>query len=137
MIPLKDCRHGWTYRISSRNLAFGVFNSKTLGFVGIREKFGDLFLFEEYHQEAKAYNTVTPLEAIEECPIQDLRCHLEDRCRECNVETDFVMEKPEGRVGRWIHRGPTSCPGDARPHALQNEPLFRYLEGIRKREERG
>jgi hypothetical protein len=47
MIALKDCENRFAYRISSRNLSIGVFNLKTSGFIGIREKFGDQYLFTD------------------------------------------------------------------------------------------
>ena len=51
-IPREKCKEGYAYKIHSRNLSIGVFHQKRLGdskfengFVGIREKFGELFLF--------------------------------------------------------------------------------------------
>ena len=39
MIPLKDCKKGFVYELSSRNLLAGIFDGDT-GFIGIRKKFG-------------------------------------------------------------------------------------------------
>ena len=72
-IPLEECKHGFGYRIHSRNLSYGVFNEKTKGFVGVREKFGCEYLFTEYHYDTGApFGTVTPKSLDEECPIEDL-----------------------------------------------------------------
>ena len=72
-IKLDSCKHGYTYRISSRNLSFGVYNEEKQGFVGIRTKFGDRYLFTEYHYDTGApFGTVCPKEELEKCPIEDL-----------------------------------------------------------------
>ena len=75
-IPLTECKHGYLYRINSRNLRFGVFNENSKGFVGIREKFHNRYLFIEFHWDTGApFGTVHPKELLEECPITDLVEH--------------------------------------------------------------
>ena len=37
-IPLSDCKHGWLYKIMSRNLTRGVYRKDRKGFIGIRRK---------------------------------------------------------------------------------------------------
>lgn len=67
-IPIDELVPRGIYRLYSRNLLVGVWNGKTdkwCGFVGIREKFGDRFLFSEYHWDTGApYGTARPLELI-------------------------------------------------------------------------
>lgn len=66
-IPLDRCKHGFLYRLDSRNLRYGVFNEKTKGFSGIRRKFDMVFLFEEYHWDTgEPYGTAKPLEELED-----------------------------------------------------------------------
>lgn len=73
MIPLNECIHGHVYRIHSRNLDYGVFKSNIGGFTGIREKFGDHYLFTEYHYDTGApYGTVHPLEDLGPCLLSDI-----------------------------------------------------------------
>lgn len=68
-IPLEQCKNGVLYRIASRNLSFGVFREASKGFVGIREKFGDEFLFTEYHWDTgPPYGTVSPHAELEPVP---------------------------------------------------------------------
>lgn len=70
-IPLSDCKHGWLYEIMSRNLTLGVYRSDKKGFVGIREKFGQEYLFVEYHWDTGApFGTVKPLRLMERCPMK-------------------------------------------------------------------
>ncbi len=72
-IPLSDCQHGYLYHFRARNFCLGVFNAQTNGFVGIREKFGNEYLFTELHWDADPmFGTVQPIELLEPCPIADL-----------------------------------------------------------------
>ena len=68
-IPLKDCVQGGLYKIDSRNLDIGIFNKESEEFIGIRTKFGDRYLFTEYHWDTGApYGTVKPVELLEMYP---------------------------------------------------------------------
>lgn len=40
------------YRVISRNLVIGAWNAEKNGFIGIREKFGDEYLFTEYEHDS-------------------------------------------------------------------------------------
>lgn len=83
-IDLADCKHRYLYRLKSRNLLFGVFNESTNGFVGIREKFGDRYLFQEYHWDTgPPFGTVHPVEELGFCPYDDLS---EGYSREASAE---------------------------------------------------
>lgn len=65
-IPLEQCRHGYLYQIHCRNLSLGIFNKNTNGFIGIRTKFGDRYLFTEYHYDTGApFGTVHPHKELE------------------------------------------------------------------------
>lgn len=60
-IKLEDCKDGNLYKINSRNLSLGIFIKEENGFVGIRQKFGQRYLFIEYHWDTGApYGTVKP-----------------------------------------------------------------------------
>lgn len=135
MIPLKDCKHGFVYRIHSRNLSIGVFNLEASGFVGIREKAGREYLFTEYHRDTGApFGTVSPEAMIEECPLKDLRTALDTECWECRKPVKFVKKSPDDRIGDWIHEGQTECRKPS-PSAPMNEKLFDYLKGLEKRKD--
>ena len=64
MIPLKDCKKGYFYRIQARNFQVGIFDGNT-GFIGIREKFENRYLFTEYHWDTGApFGTVHPTKEL-------------------------------------------------------------------------
>jgi hypothetical protein len=138
MISLADCQRGGIYRIKSRNLPIGVFNGVD-GFIGIREKFWDYFLFTEYHHDTgPPFGTVTPLELIDEIPF---RVHLQEyypsACSECHLPVEFL---PEDEIrGKWVHRKGNTFVDEneighyPRPGAYTYVPLFDHLaliEGI-------
>lgn len=133
-IPLNECRHGYTYQIQSRNLAFGVFNRETRGFVGLREKFGDTSLFTEFHYDTgPPFGTVAPLREIEECPVKDLREHPETRCSKCKKPMKHGPSTPLGII-TWVHAGGEAPCRSGWPCAVTNKELFDYLKEIVKRE---
>lgn len=69
-IPLNECLHSYLYKICSRNLRFGVFDSTQNCFYGIREKYDYEYIFPEYHYDCgPPYGTVTPKELICKCEI--------------------------------------------------------------------
>lgn len=64
-IPMSELVDRRVYRIRSRNLVVGAWRAATQGFIGIRQKFGDLYLFEEYHYETGApYGTAHAIEYL-------------------------------------------------------------------------
>ncbi len=71
MIPLNECKDGYLYIVNARNAYLGIFNKETNGFIISRFKFGDNYLFTEYHYEAsKGFGTCKPLEEVEKCPYE-------------------------------------------------------------------
>src|SRR3990172_4975390 len=115
MIPLQDCKHGVVYRIHSRNLLYGVFDQEKKGFVGIREKFEQRYLFVELHCDTGApHGTVSPNEEIEVCPLKDLRegwfvcpaCTKPVRYSEVSADRfheDNTPMCPDVYVGHWMN----------------------------------
>jgi hypothetical protein len=133
MIPKVDCKHGYVYRINSRNLIAGVYNSQTGGFVGIREKFGSEYLFPEFHRDnGPPYGTVSPVREIEKCPVEDIRDHLDTVCRNCDQRCEWKMTDPEKKTGVWYHLA-EGTRKDAKPCDPHNDALFKYMKGIERR----
>jgi hypothetical protein len=48
LVPLGQLIKGRIYKITCRNLSYGVYDGQG-GFIGIRQKFDDRYLFTEYH----------------------------------------------------------------------------------------
>lgn len=140
MIPMTECVKGHLYAIRSRNLSFGVYDGDE-GFVGIREKFGDLFLFTEFHyDQGPPFGTVTPIVDMGECPIKDLRESWSGGCSVHGRPTVYDKTKPklnpyasDGRMypGTWCHSddGSEMPKGDS-PTSKHNAELFDWLTKV-------
>ena len=75
-IPLAVLKHGGVYKIRSRNLRIGVYNSSIKGFTGIRKKLDETYLFEEFHWDiGPPFGTANAEEFIEICPPSEVRAH--------------------------------------------------------------
>ena len=142
MIPKDLCRDRFLYRINSRNLLSGVYRSATGGFIGIRAKFGDLYLFEEYHHDnGMPFGTVFPLEELEKLPDGILlKESLGSFCSKCEIPTAYVNWAEGGNrtitlksggtmevQGQWQHLEPTDCP-EPTSYGKSNVPLFDWLK---------
>ena len=157
-IPLATCKHGWLYRIHSRNLDFVVFNQGTNGFIGIREKFGDRYLFTEFHYDAGApYGTVKPLQELEKVPdgipvSTHLTHDLDDLWAENPITNQveavvrrnwhvyngesYVLDPNRQEAPHGSRQGfadywvntMTRLPDKLYPFLRENEPLFKYLD---------
>jgi hypothetical protein len=113
---IADCITRRVYVLHSRNLGVGVYDGEQ-GFIGIREKFGHLFLFTEYHWDQGApYGTVdgavdSGIDVPE--PIQV-------------VETLGRIDKLTGRPIEWATTIPNPNPSQAGKGKLG---WWRYVDG--------
>jgi hypothetical protein len=138
-LALEDLVARGIYRLQSRNLAVGVFDSE-IGFIGIREKFNDLYLFKEYHYDhGGMHGTARPLELLglldASIPIRET---LGPVCGTCKRPVSYVKweegEESNGFAGRWCHlnedRGVDTDVGDhsVDPWAVRNTALYAALE---------
>jgi hypothetical protein len=104
-IPLSECKNGFIYRIHSRNLSIGVFNAKDNGFIGIRTKFGDQYLFTEYHWDTGTpYGTVKPKEIVGELP-EDIEAKTDLGTTKGNRPVFFDNTPDENGQGRQVVSG--------------------------------
>lgn len=108
-IPPSKCKHGWLYKIKSRNLTLGIYREDRRGFVGIREKFGREYLFVEDHWDTGApFGTVKPQKRLEKCPVENLNEFLEreDGKLENNKPLfDWLLEKELRYIGQRRSKG--------------------------------
>ncbi len=76
MIKMEDCEHGRLYRVDMRNGSLGVWNKESKGFIFIRTKFSDRYLFTEYHYDFdRSVGTATPTEALPDRVPEGIRIH--------------------------------------------------------------
>lgn len=74
MIPVQECIDRGTYIIKGRNIVVGVFLRERNAFIGIRRKWGNVFLDEEFHYDnGLPYGTVEPLKFVEACPVANVK----------------------------------------------------------------
>lgn len=146
-IPLTACIAGHIYKIHSRNLIIGVYDGKE-GFIGIREKFGQEYLFTEYHHDQGApYGTVFPEKEIGTLPegygLDDKQVHAGGDSwarREPDgpylpvIRRDKLPDEAphggrKGFVDLWADTG-ERLPDNKYPCILGNEPLFKFLKQL-------
>lgn len=123
---------GRLYRFKARNFFHGVWNGE-YGFIGIREKFYDHFLFTEWHADPPFGGTVFAIENWE--PIEDvpddieIREYFDTRCRQCEQAVEFRPDTPGTRApGRWYHQE-AALDADHDPHGLAYSPANLPLLG--------
>ena len=147
-IPLIDCRKGHVYRLNSRNLSFGVFDGQK-GFIGIREKFGNRFLFTEDHWDCGApFGTVHPLEEIGKLPDTIPATERDYHCPEsADWATDPITGQPRPSIRRNLRPGEPQhgqrqgfvdewkdtkerLPDKVYPYLRGNSQLFKWLDDL-------
>ena len=130
-IPIKLCVEGRVYRISSRNLSFGVYDGNE-GFIGIREKFSARYLFTEYHwDQGPPYGTVSSQvdTGIDLPQGIKLREHLRTVDKISGREVEF--DEPIGDGGRgWYFVDTGESSPEIHPVAVENRALFEFLESL-------
>jgi hypothetical protein len=127
-IPVDKLKHRAVYALRSRNLLVGVWDENSKGFIGVREKMGDIYLFTEYH-----YDLGGTANAIEELPLNlpedvELRENFDPTCREHLQYVVFTTPIAKGGEG-WIHVN-TKERCDGVKASAMNHRLFDLLEPI-------
>jgi hypothetical protein len=127
-IKVEDCVDRGLYRISSRNLVYGVYCATSNGFIGIRMKFENQYLFTEFHWDAgEPFGTVCPLKFIEMCPLTDIR-ESEDTFDE-KTNRLVAFDKPIADGGKgWYYLDTGEVSQNIRPTSRTNQPLFDWLK---------
>ena len=124
-IPLEECEHRAVYRIRSRNLSVTVFDKDQRGFTGVREKFGDKFLFTEYHWDTgPPFGTAKPVEKIDVLP-DDMS--IEESLGTIDLNTDKPVVYERDQKG-WRFEDEEEISKEIRPCGVPNKELFKFLE---------
>jgi len=127
-IPLENCVKGRLYKLHSRNLAAGVFDGKR-GFIGIREKFDQRYLFTEYHWDSPAFATAKPIEDLgvdvpEDIPVQESLGSFDQI-----TQRPTAFDKPVADGGRgWYFTDTGEASRDIRSYSKSNEELFKWIQ---------
>jgi len=132
-IKIPECINRGVYKIYSRNLAFGAFNGES-GFLGIREKFGQRYIFTEYHRDSsETYGTVNPIEYLglnvpDNIPLVEY-LGSQDQITKRAVEFDSPVS--EGGKG-WYYLDDGKADQNIRPVAVGNPELFNFMDQVEK-----
>lgn len=128
MIALENCKHGFLYKIDSRNLITGVFNQESKGFIGIREKFGDEFLFTEYHWDTGApFGTVKPQEELCQLP-ENIQVKEDLGIVDKKTKRSVAFDKPVADGGKgWYFIDTKEEDQNIRPMYVENKELFDWI----------
>lgn len=127
-IPVGELKHRAVYALRSRNLLVGVWDDNSKGFIGVREKMRDTYLFTEYH-----YDLGGTANATDELPLNlpddvQLRENFDPTCRDHLQDVVFTTPVAKGGEG-WIHvRTNERC--DGVKVCEMNQKLFGLLEPI-------
>lgn len=70
-LKIEECKDGYLYYLQeSRNFLYGVYNEQDKSFYGIRYKFGQRYIDNEYHWDTGApFGTAQPQKEICKCPV--------------------------------------------------------------------
>ena len=68
-IKMEDLKDGYHYKNIARNARYGIWRSKSQGFIISRIKFGSNYTFEEHHYDCEGFATAQPIEEIEKSPF--------------------------------------------------------------------
>lgn len=87
-LAIEDLKPFYLYKIRARNANLGIWRPEQKGFTIRREKFGDYFIFTEYHWDTGApFGTVRPIEELEPTDF---------------TEEDFKCITKTGKYGKYI-----------------------------------
>jgi len=129
-LPIDKCKKGFIYKLASRNLDIGVFDGEG-GFIGIRTKFKDRYLFTEYHWDTnKNFGTVKPLKELGQLPEGiPIKTSLDTIDEITGRAVHF--DKPIADGGRgWFFTDTNEASTSIRPIAQNNHKLFDFLDKL-------
>jgi hypothetical protein len=118
------------YAIRSRNLSVGVWNGKSgknAGFIGIRTKFGDRYLFTEYHYDACAsFGTVGDARDLGIDVPKDIELRESTPTKDRETDRPVAFDEERG----WYFIDTNDASNKIRPCYSTNKKLFDFLDAI-------
>jgi hypothetical protein len=128
-VPKTELIDRRVYRLQSRNLLVGVWVAERDGFIGVREKFGDEYLFTEYHLEGNgATGTANGIEDLRFNIPKDVE--LRERKPTLDNRTGRLVgfTEPIAKGGRgWIFLDTGEASTSIAPVSYPNQELFDIL----------
>ena len=96
-IKMPDLKEGYVYKLNARNATFGIWSSKQKGFAISRIKFGNNFLFVEYHYDCESFATAAPIKEVEKSPFTEEQV-IDAIVHDLNKENEILeyLNKMEG-----------------------------------------
>ena len=130
-IPIDNCERGRVYLIRARNLKVAIYDGNK-GFIGIRTKFGDRYLFTEFHwDQGEPYGTACPLEEYQDCLPEGIELTTTLGTIDKHTRRPVAFDRPVADGGRgWFFVDTDEASEDIRAFDLCNQPLFDWLEGL-------
>jgi hypothetical protein len=142
-LSMDECKDRHLYRLNSRNLEFGVYRAGLKGFIGLREKFGDIYPATEFHRDDGG--TVRPMEELPEVLPEGFQ--LNEGFAGCELCKKPVRCVPgevtyPGKAPQQVpcehneHEEPSDCPAASKKHFgvfWRNTDLAAWLEGMEKK----
>lgn len=127
-LPMDQLEPRRVYWLHSRNLVVGAWQPETQGFIGVRHKFSNTYLFTEYHYDTGApVGTACPLAPAGELWVPEgVRMHENAAGTWCGDASE--VEVVRGADGRRVHV--TDGRVCTQPYVHRNEDLFALLEPI-------
>jgi len=131
-IPIENCIERGVYKILSRNLSIGVYDGNG-GFIGIRTKFGQEYLFTEYHWDlGPPYGTVHPEARLNVHLPEDLKVCASLGARDANTGEPIYYSQEK----KWLHAGTEEVVLKPTPINVENAKLFKFLKNVAFEEKR-
>lgn len=144
-IPVEQCIPRGIYEIRARNFSVGIFTSGKeegrQGFIGIRQKFDNRYLFTEYHYDTGGgVGTAMPIRLlgmVENPHIQLWERYPGTICGYCGESVEFREElkgafdplSQDYTSWPWVHVTTAGCSARPDPWGRSTyHPLFQLLE---------
>ena len=117
---------GRVYALKCRNLTFGIWDG-SIGFIGIRTKFGLRYLTNEYHWDMDShYGTVSMAKDMDIDLPEDIVLKETLGAIDEITKRSVVFEKDKG----WIFTDTNEIDPNIKPRSVSNKALFDFLDNI-------
>lgn len=114
------------YRIRSRNLNYGIYDSENSRFIGIREKINSRFIDSAYIPED---GTITVIEALDTLPEE---ISLKYAIGNTDITTGRYIDL--NKDGKWFFLDNNEQCDSIKPRLIEDEPIFKWLDKFEQKE---